>query len=178
MKVIDVSPSRSAVFAVAASMLMSACSDDAGTVATQDEAPPEALVSTPAEARKPTDAAIQRWYTAEHVAQGQQVYEANCATCHGGDAEGVINWRERDANGNLPPPPLNGTAHAWHHPIPVLVNQIKNGTPAGMGTMPGFGDQLSDDDIVSVIAWLQSKWPDEIYNTWLDINQRARSQDE
>lgn len=178
MIVIDVALGRTIAVAVAASVLMSACSDDAGSVVTQNETYPKVPASASAEAQTPTDAAIPRWYTAEHVAQGQQVYEANCATCHGSDAEGVTHWRERDASGNLPPPPLDGTAHAWHHPIPVLVNQIKNGTPAGLGTMPGFGEQLSDDDIGGVIAWIQSKWPDEIYTTWLDINRRAQSQNQ
>lgn len=177
MGVINLSLRRTSVLAAVASVLLSACSDDAETAVTQNEAPTKAT-ATSAEPRTPANAASERWYSAEHVEQGQKVYEANCATCHGTDAEGVINWRERDANGNLPPPPLNGTAHAWHHPIPVLVNQIKNGTPVGMGTMPGFSDQLSDNDITSVIAWLQSRWPDEIYTTWLDINQRAQSQNQ
>ena len=178
MKILNISLCRTTVLAAISSVVLSACGNDAETVATRNEVPIKTTTSTPVEPLTPADGTDPRWYTAEYVARGEEVYDANCSQCHGSEAEGVTHWRERDANGNLPPPPLNGTAHTWHHPIPVLVNQIKNGTPAGLGTMPGFGDQLSDDDIVGVIAWLQSKWSDEVYTAWLDINRRAQSQNE
>ena len=117
---------------------------------------------------------VERWYTPENVARGAIVYAENCAVCHGQNGQGTENWRERTADGKLPPPPLNGTAHTWHHPIRVLGSQIKFGTPGGMGTMPGFADKLSDQQIVDVIAWFQDKWPDRIYAAWLDIETRSR----
>jgi mono/diheme cytochrome c family protein len=33
------------------------------------------------------------------VAQGRVLYDANCASCHGGKLEGQPNWRQRDADG-------------------------------------------------------------------------------
>ena len=98
---------------------------------------------------------VERWYTPENVARGAIVYAENCAVCHGQNGEGTENWRERTADGKLPPPPLNGTAHTWHHPIRVLGTQIKFGAPGGMGTMPGFAEKLTDQQIVDVIAWFQ-----------------------
>jgi thiol:disulfide interchange protein DsbC len=113
-----------------------------------------------------------RWYTDEQVVQGKQLFAANCARCHGKNAESVPNWRKRDANGNYVPPPLNGTAHAWHHSLGILRQTIrKGGKPVG-GIMPAFEDKLSDDQIDAIIAWFQSLWSDEIYSMWI---QRTRS---
>ena len=103
--------------------------------------------------------------------KGQALYQANCASCHGMNAEGTVkNWQERDENGNLPPPPLNGTAHTWHHPIKSLGLTIRNGTQAIGGNMPPWKDKLTDDEIFEIIIWLTSLWPDEIYQTWLKLN--------
>jgi len=116
------------------------------------------------------DQSVERWYTPEHVSRGAVVYADNCAVCHGQDGEGTKNWRQRTADGKFPPPPINGTAHAWHHPMRVLGAQIKFGAPGGRGSMPGFADKLTDEQIVDVIAWFQDKWPDAIYATWKKVD--------
>lgn len=121
-----------------------------------------------------TSVAAQRWYSREHVQRGAIVYAENCAVCHGANGEGTKNWRQRTADGKFPPPPIDGTAHAWHHPIAILGRQIKFGAPGGQGAMPGFADVLSDEQIIDVIAWFQDKWPEEIYATWLEIESRSR----
>ena len=122
----------------------------------------------------PGDGSPPRWYTPENVTRGALVYAENCAECHGRNGEGTKNWRQRNEDGKFPPPPINGTAHAWHHPIRVLGTQIKFGAPGGLGSMPGFADKLTDQQIVDVIAWFQDKWPDHIYSAWQDIESRAR----
>jgi len=113
------------------------------------------------------EAPIERWYSAEHVTRGSAVYTEHCAGCHGQNGEGTTNWRQRTADGKFPPPPIDGTGHAWHHPINVLGAQIKFGAPGGQGSMPGFADKLSDEQIVDVIAWFQDRWSDELYAAWL-----------
>ena len=35
------------------------------------------------------------------VSFGKQVYAQNCASCHGTQLEGYVNWRQRDLNGYL-----------------------------------------------------------------------------
>lgn len=120
------------------------------------------------------DAGVERWYTPAHVTRGAVVYAANCAVCHGENGEGTKNWRQRTADGKFPPPPIDGTAHAWHHPMRILGAQIKFGAPGGRGSMPGFADKLTDQQIVDVIAWFQDKWPDNIYATWKDTDTRSR----
>lgn len=117
-----------------------------------------------------------RWYSTEQVTQGEKIYRENCASCHGEDAAGSANWQEPDASGKFPPPPLNGSAHTWHHPKNMLRMTIRRGgIPIG-GSMPAFGDKLGDDEIDAVIAWVQSHWNDEVYNAWAKRNAQAAIQ--
>jgi len=116
-----------------------------------------------------------RWYTEEQVSRGKDVFAANCAGCHGQNAESTPNWQSLDANGNYPPPPLNGTAHAWHHPLAVLKMVIEEGGEPMGGVMPGWDDRLSDQQIVDVIASFQSYWPDDTYQLWLKRERANRA---
>ena len=107
----------------------------------------------------------------QQIAAGKQVFEGNCLTCHGVGARGeVSNWQKPDADGKYPAPPLNGTAHAWHHNLKVLRGTIdRGGIPLG-GTMPAFKDTLSEEQKDAVLAYIQSLWPEEIYQTWKKNN--------
>lgn len=107
-----------------------------------------------------------RWYTPEQVEAGTALYAQHCASCHKPNAEGTADWKTRDANGRLPPPPLNGTAHAWHHPLAILRTVVtRGGAPVG-GSMPAFTDTLSPQEIDAILAWVQSHWSDKIYAIW------------
>jgi len=112
-----------------------------------------------------------RNYKARDLTEGKRLFQANCAACHGDMAQGiVVDWRKRDATGNLPPPPLNGTAHAWHHTVPVLYKTIRDGTQQLGGAMPPMGNTLDREQILLVISWITSLWPDEIYANWLKMH--------
>ncbi len=114
-----------------------------------------------------------RWYSAEQVAQGQQVFAANCASCHGEFAQGLVeDWKAKLPDGAFPPPPLNGTAHAWHHPLSVLLGVINEGGVALGGNMPGFQSALAQQEKLAVIAFFQNYWSDEIYSNWLKMGGR------
>ena len=72
------------------------------------------------------------------LALGQEVYDENCASCHGGDGEGGIG------------PELAGGAVVEEYPDPsdhrdVVVN--------GRGRMPAFGGTLSDEQIDAVVRY-------------------------
>ena len=112
------------------------------------------------------DSTIKRGYTQQQVVQGKIIFNEHCAVCHGENAASVPRWNEQDKNGQFPPPPLNGTAHSWHHAMPLLTRTIEEGGVKFGGRMPAFKDKLSDADIQNVIAWFQSLWSDEIYARW------------
>jgi mono/diheme cytochrome c family protein len=124
----------------------------------------------------PAGAAVfTRWYSREQVAAGAALYSANCASCHKANAEGTPDWKKRDANGRLPPPPLDGTAHAWHHSLDVLRGVVRRGgIPIG-GSMPGFAEKLSPEQIDAILAWVQSHWSDEVYSIWRRRDMAAGS---
>ncbi len=107
-----------------------------------------------------------RWYTKTQLAKGKQVFQNNCAVCHGANAQSTPNWRKKLSDGTYAPPPLNGTAHAWHHPMKALVYTIKNGGKPFGGKMPGFEKVLSKEEIKDAIAYFQNFWNDEIYQNW------------
>ena len=118
---------------------------------------------------------MKRWYTPEQVEAGAALYAQNCASCHKPNAEGTADWKTRDANGKLPPPPLNGTAHTWHHSLDVLRQVVRRGgIPIG-GSMPAFVDKLSAKEIDAILAWVQSHWSDEIYAIWHERDLAAGS---
>lgn len=105
------------------------------------------------------------------IARGRTLFAQNCAQCHGEGAVGAPEWTRRLPDGSFPPPPLNGTAHAWHHPLAQLHSVIRNGSPSG--NMPAWKDRLTDEDITAVIAYFHSLWPQEAYQAWYEMNMRA-----
>jgi mono/diheme cytochrome c family protein len=109
---------------------------------------------------------VVRWYNPGQVEAGAALYAQHCASCHKPNAEGTPDWKTRDANGKLPPPPLNGTAHAWHHPLDVLRTVVKRGGAPVGGSMPAFDEKLAPQEIDAILAWVQSHWSDKIYAIW------------
>ncbi|MBI5450567.1 MAG: cytochrome c [Gammaproteobacteria bacterium] len=107
------------------------------------------------------------------LVRGEQLFHQHCLRCHGERAQGAANWRQVDAEGKYPPPPLDGSGHAWHHTRQTLRDMIRSGSPldaAGrpQGNMPAWQGTLSAAEIDDVIAWFQSLWPDEIYAAWYE----------
>ncbi len=108
-----------------------------------------------------------RWYTQTYVHIGKTVYEQNCMVCHGANGEGLTDdWKKPLADGSYPPPPLNGTAHTWHHPMSILIRTINKGGKDLGGQMPPFLLKLSNAEKIAVVAYIQNWWPDEIYAGW------------
>lgn len=160
---------RSLVFCALSGSLLSSCSEQVATADQQAAGQGSPGDSTAAEAGESTST---RWYTASQVAVGRGVFADNCAVCHGVEAQGTVaDWRARLADGKFPPPPLNGSAHAWHHPLSVLLQQIDNGGLDLGGSMPPFADVLDDDAKLAAIAYFQSFWSDEIYMQWNRMNE-------
>ena len=135
----------------------------------------EPSVSATQALAEPTAPILQRKKDFAQIARGSKTFAQNCAVCHGEKAVGAPNWRVRNADGSFPPPALNGTAHAWHHPMSFLLDTVVNGSPQG-GAMPPWKEKLSEQEIADVIAYFQSLWPNEVYKPWAEADERARSQ--
>jgi mono/diheme cytochrome c family protein len=154
----------------ATALWLSACSEQRPS--SSAEAIPDGVAATaPAVSTAPAAHGLD----ARLVARGGGIYKANCAVCHGVNAEGAPNWQRKGPDGKLPPPPLNASGHAWHHPSAWLRDMIKQGTVNRGGNMPSWEGKLSEDDIGAVIAWIHSRWPEEVYRSWLAMEEKARA---
>lgn len=116
----------------------------------------------------------------EAVARGAEIYATTCASCHGADLSGQegADWRVRDEGGYLPAPPHDETGHTWHHPDAVLIAITTHGTEALIGgnyrsNMMGFGEVLSEQEILDVLAYIKSTWPDRVIEIHDGINAQA-----
>lgn len=117
----------------------------------------------------------------ELVVQGKAVYATHCAACHGINLEGQLNWRKRLPNGRLPAPPHDENGHTWHHPDTQLFDIVQNGlvpgktAPDGYASdMPAYRNILSDHDIISVLAYIKSRWPAEALKAQKDVTFGSR----
>ncbi len=109
------------------------------------------------------------------IARGKIIYQNNCISCHQVNLVGVENWKELDEDGHRKSPPLNGTGHTWHHDDATLHNIIKYGlvklVKNYQGKMLGFEDKLKDKDIDSVLAYIKSFWPDDMYQHQINLSK-------
>ena len=72
----------------------------------------------------------------QNIVNGEENYQAHCASCHGVDLEGQPNWRTMKADGSLPAPPHDETGHTWHHDTKMLFDYTKYG---GQKTLAAVG---------------------------------------
>ncbi len=105
------------------------------------------------------------------IARGEKLYTEYCASCHGANLEGQEDWQSPDENGVLRAPPHDHTGHTWHHDDGMLFDYTKLGGQTAleqMGVtgvnsgMPGFADSLADQDILDVLAFIKSTWPERV----------------
>lgn len=102
--------------------------------------------------------------TPDPVILGRQVFVRVCSVCHGENAEGYANA--------LNAPALDETEHAYEHPDPVIHDWIVNGK-LGLGRqMPALGEQLTDEEVHAVIAYLHTLWTEEQLTIQQDITSR------
>ena len=108
------------------------------------------------------------------LSQGSELFAQNCSSCHGVEGVGqnpeTPNGGMLDGGGYLAPA-LNGTGHAWHHPNSVLFKTIKHGSIASDSSMRAFSNRLSDKEIVMIIHYFKSLWPDPIREKHSNLNK-------
>ena len=91
---------------------------------------------------------------------GEQIYSANCLSCHLGPSGGGID----DI-----PPRHNAVGHTWHHPDCALIATTREGSdaifervsPPGTQIMPAFKERLSAEQIEAVLVYIRTMWTPE-----------------
>lgn len=78
----------------------------------------------------------------ESIEAGEAVYTENCAECHGANGAGGSPGAPDLTDGQLA---TNRSPQAWFDVV-----------AAGAGTMPAFGESLSEDDLWSVVAYTRT----------------------
>ena len=97
------------------------------------------------------------------VLLGEKIYNKNCLSCHGPKGQGLAkDWKVKDENGNYPAPPLNGTAHTWHHSPEQLLYTINKGGVEMGGQMHAFEERLTEEEKKALIDYMYSLWSKEI----------------
>lgn len=103
------------------------------------------------------------------VREGAILYAENCAACHGGALEGAENWQDHNEDGTYKPPPHDDSGHTWHHSDKVIFEYTKLGGeelfkdfPDIISAMPAFGEDLSNAEIWSIIAFIKASWSEEM----------------
>jgi len=87
------------------------------------------------------------------AAHGKALYAKYCASCHGPNGVGEFNWMNRDRAA----PPLDSSAHAWHHEDAQLVSFILD-KPVPDSRMPAWRGILSRDDAIDLVAYIKTLW--------------------
>ncbi len=85
----------------------------------------------------------------EVVAAGEELFQANCASCHGPDLEGT----------DTGPPFLNAIYAPNHHADEAFLRAVELGVQAhhwNFGPMPPV-DGLERDDITKIVAFVRSQ---------------------
>ena len=84
---------------------------------------------------------------------GKVLYKQYCASCHGSVGQGELDWKYKEHGA----PPLDSSAHAWHHEDAQLVSMILD-KPRPDSPMPPWRGILSRDDVIDLVAYIKTLW--------------------
>ena len=122
-----------------------------------------ACVSSPGE---DAQASVTPTASTPAIGAGQRIFASTCAACHGESGEGQPDWHVPNDDDTVPPPPLNGDGHTWHHPDGFLYRIVSMGgsiqedpsVPGFKSAMPAFGEQFSHEEIIDTLEYVKSLW--------------------
>lgn len=155
---------------LAAAVALAACErapQQSGSQTQQQPSPVTTIPQPPAAA----PAAPLGDFSVQNLSRGAALYVEHCLQCHGPEGQGHPDWRTPSDGEFVAAPPVNGRGNDWKRSKAELVAVIRNGAMRkGVPVMPAYAGRLSDEDIDSILTWLQALWPPEIYERWLKAN--------
>jgi mono/diheme cytochrome c family protein len=82
---------------------------------------------------------------------------------------------ERGKGRQFGAPPHNSEGHTWHHPDRLLFEWVMEGLPLRRA-MPAFRGQLTEQQVIAVLAYIKTMWPNEIRQWQLEGSRRYEEQ--
>lgn len=119
---------------------------------------------TPTPAPTSTPEMVLQGTGPDRAEEGRVEYLQTCAVCHGMQAEGYAN--------DLSAPALDSSEHAPEHPDPQVHDWIVNGKLGFGRQMPAYGDQLTDEEVHTIIAYLHTLWTTEQLEVQQSLGRR------
>ena len=152
-------------------LLVAACSQENQDAETStdtetldfSEIPTLPVVNTPAPLPIPIRMDDERFPIQPDPA-GRALYEANCASCHGIDGSGQNpdDPYALNEDGLMVAPPHDSSGHTWHHPDQQNFAAVWVGRQVpGAMPMPGFGGNLTVDEVMQILAYIKTWWGEE-----------------
>lgn len=94
---------------------------------------------------------------------GKELYQANCAFCHGDELQGQPHWDKKYIEGKRPAPPLNASGNIALLSNRELFEITKYGgqpfaPPGYINEMPAFEMLLKDSQIWAILAFLRAEF--------------------
>jgi len=94
---------------------------------------------------------------------GKELYQANCAFCHGDELQGQLHWDKKYIEGKRPAPPLNASGNIALLSNRELFEITKYGgqpfaPPHYINEMPAFEMLLKDSQIWAILAFLRAEF--------------------
>ncbi len=137
---------------------------EAETTPTAEATPAAAEAAAPAEEEAPPATEAEPDDTAgdneELISMGEEVYAAQCASCHQNDGQGASSY-----------PALAGSQLVTAEDPSETIAIVHE----GRGQMPAFGDSLSDEEIAAVVSYIRNAWDNDA--SIVSVEQISQDQD-
>ena len=160
---------------LAAALLLVACErqPEQGETATREPSAPPADQPSEPVAATPTSPISD--FSVQNLSRGAALYVEHCLQCHGPEGQGHPDWQTPSNGSFVAAPPINGTGNDWKRSQQELIGIIRRGAKRdNVPVMPAYADRLSNQDIHSILTWLQALWPPEVYERWLKANSPTK----
>ena len=79
----------------------------------------------------------------------------------------------------MPAPPHDASGHTWHHTDQMLFRLTKYGLGHVIGdddyksNMPAYENVLTDQEIIAVLTFIKSRWPENIQRRHDQLNLQS-----